>query len=133
MTSNIWNISDKDKICEIRPPFLYLKDLQAIDPSFVTIIKLSSNEIRETFCEGLKWMYKLFEIYAWQDFWKLAVFSISSKHFIIELAQGNLHQFCLASFLDLGILYFFRLSYNGNNLSVKLSKSLCEYILFCQS
>ena len=35
-------------------PFPYLKHLEAIDPSFVTITKLSSNEIREAFCEVLK-------------------------------------------------------------------------------
>ena len=41
-----------DKVCEIRvntPPFPDLKHLQAIDPSFVTIIKLLSNETRKTF------------------------------------------------------------------------------------
>ena len=47
-----------EKVCEIRaripPPFPYTKHLQAIDPLFVTITKLSSNEIRKTFCEGLK-------------------------------------------------------------------------------
>ena len=46
-----------DKVCEITantPPFPYLKHLQAVDPSFITITKLSSNEIKETFCEGLK-------------------------------------------------------------------------------
>ena len=39
---------------QIPPPFPHLKHLQAIYPSFVTITKLSSNEIREIFCEGLK-------------------------------------------------------------------------------
>ena len=36
------------------PPFPYLKHLQAIDPSFVTITKPVNNERGETFCEGLK-------------------------------------------------------------------------------
>ena len=40
------------RLDRIPPPFPYLKHLQAIDPSFVT--RLSSKEIRETFCEGLK-------------------------------------------------------------------------------
>ena len=111
---------------QIPPPFPYLKHLQVINPSFVTITKLSSNEIRETICEGLQWMCKPFEIKAQQDFKKLIIFSISSKHFIVEVAQGNSHQFYLASFSDSGILCFFTLSYNGNNLSVKLLKSLFQ-------
>ena len=71
MTSNMWNISDTGKVFKIRantPPFPYLKHLQVINPSFVTITKLSSNEIRETICEGLQWMCKPFEIKAQQDF-----------------------------------------------------------------
>ena len=52
----------------IPPPFPYLKRLHAVDPSFVTITKLSSNEIREIFCDGLKLMCKLSEINALQDF-----------------------------------------------------------------
>ena len=47
-----------DKVCEIRVntprPFPYIKHLQAIDSSFATVTKLSTNRIRETFCEGLK-------------------------------------------------------------------------------
>ena len=39
---------------EYPPLFPYLKHLEAIDPSFETIIKLSSNEIREKTCERLK-------------------------------------------------------------------------------
>ena len=35
-------------------PFPYLKDLQAIDPSFVTITKPLRNKSGETFCDGLK-------------------------------------------------------------------------------
>ena len=41
-------------------------------------------------------------------------------HFIIELAQGNSHQFCLASVFALDVLCIFPLSYKGNSLSVKL-------------
>ena len=41
--------------------FPVLKQLQAIDPSFVTITKPLRNKIVETFCEGLKWMCTLFE------------------------------------------------------------------------
>ena len=50
------------------PPFPSLKHLEEIDPSSITINKLSNNEIRETFCEELKLMCKLFEINAQQDF-----------------------------------------------------------------
>ena len=35
-------------------------------------------------------MCKLFETIAKQDFKKLIIFSVSSKHFIKELAQGKL-------------------------------------------
>ena len=59
MTNNIWNIT---------PSFSYLKRLQAINILFVTITKLSSNETRETFSEGLKSMCKLFEIDLQRDF-----------------------------------------------------------------
>ena len=52
----------------ILPPFPSLKHLEEIDPSSITINKLSNNEIRETFCEELKLMCKLFEINAQQDF-----------------------------------------------------------------
>ena len=41
MTSNILNISDICRECEIRgstPSFSYLKHLQAIDPSFATTV-----------------------------------------------------------------------------------------------
>ena len=39
---------------EYPPTFPYLKNLRAIDPSFVTITKQLNNKIGETFCEGLK-------------------------------------------------------------------------------
>ena len=71
MTNNVWNITNIDKVCEIRantPSFLYLRHFQAIDTSFLTITKLSSNGIRETFCEELKWMCELFETNVQQDF-----------------------------------------------------------------
>ena len=67
MASDIWNISNMNEIRNNRAnillhfPFPFLKHLQAIDPSFGTIIKPLRNEIGETFCEGLKWMGKLFE------------------------------------------------------------------------
>ena len=55
MTIDVQNILNINATLErIPPPFPYLKHLLAIDPSFLTITKLSSNEIRETFCGGLK-------------------------------------------------------------------------------
>ena len=39
---------------EYPPKFPLLKHLKAIDPSFVTITKLSNDKIGETVCEGLK-------------------------------------------------------------------------------
>ena len=64
---------------------------------------------------------------------KPVIFSIFSKHFIIELALGNSYRFCLASFPELGILSLFPLSYNGNKLSVKPLKPLCQDILLFKS
>ena len=57
MASDIWNMN---KIRNLLT-FPFLKHLQAVDPSFATIIKPLSNKIGETSCEGLKWMCKLFE------------------------------------------------------------------------
>ena len=114
------------------PPFPCLKHLQAINPSFVTSTNLSGNKIKETFCERLKWMCKLFEINSQQVYYRLVIFLISSKHFVIEFAQGDSYQFCLISFSDSGILSFFPLSYNGKNLSLKFLKTLYQYILFCK-
>ena len=72
MTSNSWSIPDMDKVCKIKAntpsPFPYLKHLQAIDPSFVTMTKLSSNELKKTIEKELKWICKLFEINEQQDF-----------------------------------------------------------------
>ena len=110
----------------VLPQFPYVRHLQAIAPSFETIIKLSSNDKRETFCGGLKWMCNIFEINPQQDFEKLVIFTICS---LIELAQRSSYQFCLTSFSDFQILNFFPLSYNGNNLSVKLLKWLSN--TFC--
>ena len=42
------------KLEPISPLFPYLEHLQEINSSFVTITKLSSNAIKETFCERLK-------------------------------------------------------------------------------
>ena len=56
------------RLKRISPPFSYMKHLQAIDPSFVTIIKPSTNTIGETFCEVLKRLCKLFEINAQKGF-----------------------------------------------------------------
>ena len=42
------------RLGQISPLFPYLKDLQAISPSYVTITKLSSNEIKQTSCKELK-------------------------------------------------------------------------------
>ena len=47
---------------EYFPMFLFLKRLQAIDSSFVTIPKPLNNKIADTFGEGLTWKSKLFEI-----------------------------------------------------------------------
>ena len=61
---NIWNISDMGEVCEIRAsiPSVSLSETFASNRPFIcNYTKLSSNEIREKFCEGLKWMGKLFE------------------------------------------------------------------------
>ena len=65
MAGDIWNITQiwtKYAILErILPYISFLKHLQAIDSSCVTITKPWSNKIGETFCEGLKWTCKLSE------------------------------------------------------------------------
>ena len=52
-------------------------------------MKPSSKKRGETFCEGLKWMCKLFEKNRQKDLYKAVIFSKSSEQFIIELALGN--------------------------------------------
>ena len=51
--------------CKIRAnmssTFPYLKHLQAIYPSFITITKLLSNTIGKSFCERFKRMCNIFE------------------------------------------------------------------------
>ena len=65
------------------PPFLYLKHLQAIDPSFETITKPLSNRSR------IEINVETFRDNGQKDFAKPFISSKSSKHFIIELAQEN--------------------------------------------
>ena len=60
MANNVLNISDMNKVCAIR------ENTPSISLFEITI--LSSNEIREIFCEGLKWICKLFEINVQWDF-----------------------------------------------------------------
>ena len=79
-------------------------------------MKPSSKKRGETFCEGLKWMCKLFEKNRQKDLYKAVIFSKSSEQFIIELALGNSYRFFLASFLESGILSLIPLSYNGHKL-----------------
>ena len=45
-------------------------------------------------------MCKLFVINRKKEFSKFVIFSISSKRFIVEIAQVNPYYFCLASFWD---------------------------------
>ena len=47
-------------------------------------------------------------------------FSKSFKYFIIELAQGDLHLFCLASLSGSGFFCFFPLNNNVSNLLANL-------------
>ena len=107
---------------------LYLKYLPAIDSSFVTNTKPISKKTGETFCEGLKWMCKPFEINGQNFFEKLFIFSKFTEHFVKEYSQRNSH-----SFSESGIPGFSPMSYNENNLPVKLSKSLCQDIWICKS
>ena len=84
--------------------FLFLKHLQTIDSSIVTITKPLSDKIGETICKGLKRVCKLFEKNGQKDLKKSVIFSKISRHFILELALGNSYRFCLASFLESRIL-----------------------------
>ena len=98
--------------------------VQAIDPSFLTITKPLTNKRGKTFCEGLKCVN--FSRQMGEKIFKNLSFSRNPLKILLKnLHRETLNQFYLASFSDLGILYFFLLSYNGNNLSVKLLESLC--------
>ena len=58
-------LSRMNEICEIRSYariFPYLKHLKAIGHSFETITKPLNKKIGETLCEGLKSVFKHFEI-----------------------------------------------------------------------
>ena len=69
-------------------------------------------------------MCKIFDINEQKDISSFFIFLKSSKYCIIQFTQGNLHYFCLASLLNRE--FFFSLSHNGNNLSVKVLKQLCQ-------
>ena len=125
MSSNVWNIWIINKIYKIREgiPVSFLfwniyKQLILIWNYQQTI----NNKIGEMFCEGLKWMYKPFEIDEQKDFWKLVIFSKSSKHYV----KWKLVLITLSLISESGIFYFSPLSYNGSNLSTKLLKSPCR-------
>ena len=62
--------------------FPYLKHLQAIDPSFITITKPLSNKIIQTFDEGLEWIWKFFEINGQKNF-KNVPFSWNSLNILL--------------------------------------------------
>ena len=62
--------------------------MQAIDYSFVTIIKPINNKIGKTSPEGLKCVNFPRKMDK-KRLQKPAIFSKPSKHFIIELAQGK--------------------------------------------
>ena len=93
MASDIWNISNMNEIPNIRVSvplhFPFWNNCKQSTLHFVTITTPLSTKIGETFCEGLKWMCKLFEKNGQKDSWKPVNFSKSRKHFIIELALGN--------------------------------------------
>ena len=82
-----------NKVCKIKVNiplrFLFLKHLQAIDSSFVTIIKPLSKHIGETFWGGVKLICTFFDTDGQKDFYNPPIFSKSSKHFFIRLVQGN--------------------------------------------
>ena len=105
----IFQVWMNNEILEGIPPYIsFLKQLKAVHPSFVTITKPLGNKIGKAFYPGLKWMCKCFEKNGQKDSWKPVILSKSSKHFIIELALGNSYRFCLAAFLQSGILSLFQ-------------------------
>ena len=129
----IFQIWTKYAILEQIFPYIFFFETFPSNQPFIciTITKPLSSKTGKTFCEGLKWMCKLFEKNG-QRLQKPVIFWKSCKHFTIELVLGNSYRFCLASCLELGILSLFPLNYNGNKLSVKLLKSLCQDILLCK-
>ena len=60
--------------------------LLAIDTSFVTITKLLSNKIEETFCEGLNYMWKLFWCFCCYFEYDSYIFSLVST---VDFEQVN--------------------------------------------
>ena len=77
-------------------------------------------------------MCKLFEINGngQKDFENLS-FSWYYLDILLKNSHRELYSYylCLALFLETGILCSFPLASNGNKLSVKLLKSLCEDII----
>ena len=71
VASNFWNISNINEICEtaeyITLHFLF-ETFASNRPSVLTITKPLCDKIGKIFFEGLKWMYKLFEINDQKDF-----------------------------------------------------------------
>ena len=65
LTNDVWNILNINETCNIRvnsPSVSLFETFASNWPSFVTITKPLNNKKGERFCEGLKWMCKLFKI-----------------------------------------------------------------------
>ena len=110
MIHDTWNISDIYGRVEWISRYVFLFETFESKPPFICNHNqtIKQYQRKKTFCQGMKWMCKRFEI---DGQWVLK----SSKHFVLDVAQGNSHQFYLASFWVSGIFCFFLLSYNGNN------------------
>ena len=79
-----------------------LKHSQAIDPSFVTITKPLSNKIEETFCEGLKWICKFFEIKGQKTFKNLVISRNPQNTLLKNLPPEKFVLILLSFIVDIG-------------------------------
>ena len=98
--------------------FPYLKDLQAMEPSFLAITKLISNKIRERFRKGLKQICKLCET-DWQKRF------LKSRH-LLEIPKKCYYRSCLGKLVLILFIFIFGI---GN--LVRFSSELREKLTFC--
>ena len=97
---------------------------------FDTIIKLSKNKILMSKLLVISFLIKL---YACINFLSCHFFPYPLNILIIGLAQANSYRFCLTSFPESEILWFFPISYNESKLLAKILKSLYQDTLLCRS
>ena len=127
-----------DEICKIRTNmalhFLNWNICKQLALHYVTTTKPLSNKTGGTFF----WRIKM-KVWTFRVRWTPISYSPLSGKLPFSwnspsIWLKNLHRETrLVSFLESRILFFATLTYSGNNLSVKILKSLCQDILLCKS